>query len=365
MDMKFNQTLIKAFDCPRRGHLLGQYMDKHGKTPSSGPALTGQAVHDFISQYLRHCMEIRELTDFVHADKLKLEVAAKFPTTLDFKDYSYIVDEFVKSEVAPSDGAVLLEQVLETDDFHGTPDKIVVHNEAFTTIEDWKTDRRIRTLAEVEAAFQLKFYAYLWLLANDEEVHPDVFELAMVFVRCGHPISYEMTLEEVWQFGEYVKAKVAEIRAMTEFPPVPSEESCKWCEFMADCPADLGILELIPGEAEAVAAAKQVKLITSQKDRLNKMLKEYVNKSGPVIVGDESLDFHVTEPLKWPEVLPLIDMLLDNDVAREDVYAAMNTTTTALKKICKREDGEELWKKIEALSTTKKQTNFGFKKGAK
>ena len=354
--MKLNQTLIKAFDCPRQGHLLAKQIEKHGKLPGGEVAEVGHAVHQFVAAYLKHCMAVALPTDLDYGYKLKDAIAAAYPTTLNYDDYSRIVDTFLGAEAIPEFGEIYIEKKLETDQIHGTPDKITIESQAYVLIEDWKTNRQIMTQAQVEREFQLPFYTWLFLLTQPEDIHPDVFELALVFLRYGHVVSYEKTQEEVWAWGERAQLRIDRILAMTEFPAIPG--TCKFCDFVLGCPE--AVVDEI--ETDPVALAERFKLVALTNKKIDLALKEIVRTSGPIKLQGERLDFYEISTLSWPDMNRVLDVLLEYDISREDAWRALSPTKTALKKLCRGEDGAEMWKRLEEIAETGKQTRFGFLK---
>ena len=345
------RSLIKAFACPRLGHLLAPRMDgkPHGLA-SPGPARVGQAVHRFIMNYFMACRKADRQTDLAAGTEIAQAIAAGFDLSEWAEDFAGICEQVMNSEMAPRGEAVILEKLIHCDEYFGTPD-MVQEFPALWAIHDWKTKRRIPTQSEIEADIQLPFYAWLFQLQIGEV---ERYDLYYHYVRYGVVRKFTMDSAQVAEFGQRIRKRCEAIKAMTEWPAVPGE-ACTYCEDALDCPAAVAPL---PGASRGDRAGR-LRAMKRMVEALTKELKADVEVNGPIEIGGEVLDFYPVEKKTFTDVRQVYDLLAGEDIPPEQVWAAMGMTQADARRLCK--GNKQLWKRLEALADKKTETWFKFK----
>ena len=113
------------------------------------------------------------------------------------------------------------------------------------------------------------------------------------------------------------------------------------------------------GSAEKAAAVLQVAEIATK--QLKKRLKEYVDTNGPLAVGDQKLDYKLTETLDL-DAEEITTILMTAGVPKDVVWSALGVTKAALEKALKGTGEKVALEKALASGTKKPQTRFGWVK---
>ena len=116
----------------------------------------------------------------------------------------------------------------------GVIDRVHRLPDGTTEVVDYKTDRRVRTEAEVREGWQLPIY----LLACRDvftDIQPTPTRAVMFFVGANERIPVEYTAEQLEAKRVEIELAANALRAITPNQHTASEATCRWCDFRKIC----------------------------------------------------------------------------------------------------------------------------------
>lgn len=210
-------------------------------------------------------------------------------------------------------GKKFIEQKVDYSDYapegFGTADCIIINDDdRILNIVDLKYGKGIHVSAYENS--QLKLYA-LGALADYGHIYEfDTVNLIIVQPRRDNIDEFNITVEELYKFGEYVKVQ-AELALSDNAPRIPGEKQCQWCRHHVKCPELFALTtETLSSDFDDLAL-KQVnrlsdeqlkkvldnsKLITSWLSAVESYVKDKLNNGGQfdgykMVLGRSSRDW--------------------------------------------------------------------------
>lgn len=230
--------------------------------------------------------------------------------------------------------------------------------DGFIRVTDWKTSRKTESPDALSSNLQLRAYAlaaYTAAVAKGFTIRR--IEMVRHYTTVAIAQKYVPSIEEVKGWRDYVEAEILAIEKATEFDARPDEDRCFGCAARGVCPArdQAGIEKIeVKEAADVVRAWREVTLLRSKADDLEKTVKAWVKNRGPVKVGDKTLDFW---PLEKRQVLDdAVDVLRDAGLTDAAILSIAGLTVSGLDRGLK--GRPEL---VEACVTRKVESRFGTK----
>ncbi len=175
----------------------------------------------------------------------------------------------------------------------GYIDRLVDHGRGHYEIIDYKTDKELPSVADIETKWQLPIY-HLGLL----QMFPGIKKVTCTWHYLPH--NKKLSIQRMPLDLETLKINVIElidkILATTEFDPTPSA-LCSWCDYEALCPARKHLIEVAALEGEAFKHEDGVFLVdeymknqkildqaNKKKSELEKRIYDYAFKKGLLVV---------------------------------------------------------------------------------
>jgi len=358
----YSYSRLNLYDnCPRSYKL--KYLEKREEPPSR-PLRIGSAVHETIAAYDKHLVSERVQTDITWAPRA-LEEAKKAlanpkrrggPTKLASDEWAEVEDiftAFVDSHILDPEHVAAIEEMhrisMDGYTFWAMIDLMEISGGG-PRITDYKTDRHVRSDAEVKNDFQLGTYAWaIHTLSGYEEVY-----CQLDFVRYRTTKGVLFDLEAIKKVEKRVFDLIEAIRAEKEWAPTPGSH-CSWCPWSEECPAvsDLPVKVTTPEDAERVAG--EVLVLEKQLKDRKAALKDWTAVGGALVVGGQEFGHFESRSLK-PDVPAFIELM--DDIGK-DPYAYINVDGRKLKPLLK---DEQMRTEIEAISTESVSTSFRSRK---
>jgi hypothetical protein len=160
---------------------------------------------------------------------------------------------------------------------------------------------------------------------------------------------FTKTMPETMGMGDVIKARLAEVNSWTEFP-AKACNACKWCS-IPTCPLKEEAKELIvrdkaspvldiPKEislrSDAEMAVRFISFAESVVDRVKDMLREFVEKNGPVSDAGLIAELRPNEPWKAGDVAQILSALVAYGVDKKLIFDNIGLSESALEKIVKK-----------------------------
>lgn len=139
----------------------------------------------------------------------------------------------------------------------GYIDRLVDHGSGRYEIIDYKTNRDLPALSDLETNWQLPLYQ-MGLI----QMFPDLKEVTCTwyFLAHGKALSLRKSAEDLGAIQASVRSLVAQIEATTEFETRTSA-LCNWCDYQAICPAQKHLLMVEKLPVEEFLKEDGVKLV--------------------------------------------------------------------------------------------------------
>jgi len=343
------------------------------------PALKlGSIVHEVIAEYLKQIRDRGEQSNHVILEQLikqqpasvKEDLAPFIPAIRDIIlppgvkagiELQLGVDQNFKPCEYSSESAFLRGKIDYT---YRVEDTIV--------IIDWKTNQFPPPQEVIEDDWQTRFYALLTGCFAPAEVTKFVIELN--YLRHRKIRKLEIGRDELNRIKEWIIKNVEAIENEKNFEPSPGDW-CELCGYHRLCPvvkpvlqsatSELAIPEKIATKEQATKLAGMLKVLDQVRDRLQRLLKEWISEHGGINIKGEVLDFHQVETFKWetPEQKSnLAKKLLENGVNQEEIWDIFSVNKTS---VCSFARKHGLKDKIEEILSTGQRhvyERFCFKK---
>lgn len=356
------------------------------KEPTSLALQTGAVSHDYFSEYTKFCAEHRYETHIDFMDQVRPannqivdDVTDIMQTFIDSHTFDWGLISNLHSEQAIAFdrnwNVVAWDSTeawfrMKIDEHHLERDLLVVR--------DFKTDRAIQFTQKTFSEKPLLQIPQLAIYAYGVSILPDYKDLQRFLVLFDY-VRYGLggvrkrvvDREELGAVPTFIEEEIAKIEADTEFAPRISS-FCDYCGFTMKCSAMQKALEdsgdfILQTEAEAQALAEKVRALAVSVGNYKAKLRSWVDSNKPLIVGNESLDFH-PKSSKIYRGRGLIGRLLET-VDAEKLYGALNFSETDIKGLWRELGLKEFGIKqkdfvlgMEEFKEEVTGTEFGFKK---
>ena len=347
--MLINQSLIKAFVCPRRGRLT---VDR-GQGAAGEAAGIGRALHTFARLYREHCVARNVAADDAAVGRIAgaairehnlggesaadaMEIVARFAsdaTVSVYEDYRAEETLYAMPEWSPAENG------LGADGFFGTPDLVRFSDDGKTAhVLDYKTNREIPSEEDARADIQLPFYASL-VLAHHPAV--EVFDLEYRYVRYNWSTAFRLLRDDLIAFRSEIAERVRKIENAGDKPEPGS--ACQFCSFASNCPVVVfGAVGVIADAASAATVAGKLRAMRRACDDAEKQLRAFCELHGDVEFGDEKVGFVPAERVKFnnlPEVFARLKAAGMSDVESLSAFSTSKTGITTAMKVAGKKDG--------------------------
>ena len=303
----YSVTALRDWSCLYRGL---QKRGKKRKEPVSEPLHEGRIVHEVAARYVEHCCRAGTPTDLSAIDGIARSVywdaEGPEPHSLPAERWpavAALARRWAESTIVDVEHTVAVEEMwahpltsLDPVPYFYTAADHVLLNGDLAIIRDYKTDRHVRTEAEVREDLQMR--AYCWALAHQ---YPQAkrFRVEMAFVRAGVVIEVDYGPEVVAQAEDSIIEAVNRVRGYRkrgQFPALAGAY-CQWCGFTAECP----LLSKEPSQGpitkadQADADAQELTALEARRGVLRKRLSGWTSEAGPVTVGGLTWGYRTTQ----------------------------------------------------------------------
>lgn len=219
------------------GSLFANAVARQQEGDSGSPAAAeGTVAHALAEEWLKtgkkpshRIGEIEKIGEYeVEIDNEMLEYVAEYVAWCNNQEG----DKFVEVRVDFSHLTPVPEQ-------RGTADHVCCANGKLT-ITDLKYGFGVKVYAERNT--QLQIYALAVLDEFDLKYDFHEVEIRICQPRLHHFDTWTTTPDELYRFGEYVKAR-AQAAWQPDAPRTPTEKGCLWCKVKSKCPAKVAEVE--------------------------------------------------------------------------------------------------------------------------
>jgi hypothetical protein len=357
---KFSYSGLDRYDCCPGSWFLQYGPDKNKGIPSDALIL-GSAVHEIAAIYDKHCMAQSVPTDITAAPEMFKAFMAERPDLVGFRaEIKTIFDGYVQSHtIEPSLKAVEKWLAVADLSFRGRLDQLYHDADATIThrIRDRKTDGQIRSQADVDSDFQLSTQALLVARCY----HVQEVAVEMDFLRYPGVIRRSVrTAEQIAETEEDVRARIAHIRAATEFPFTPGAH-CAWCGHTADCPKLKEAREskkqiLVVSREDAMRSSEEMVLLDARLGQIKDALKPWCSVNGNLEINGLAIGHQRVESYDYPA--ENVESVLADFGYSPVLY--MRTDKDAIEKLMAHD--EKVARALEAFRTDASYTQFRAKK---
>ncbi len=319
----------------------------------SAPLLIGSAFHAAAADYVAHLVEARLATDVTYDPlpkaRAKMEEEGNNLTPEEWTEVTELAERFADSFMMEPERYIEHEKLQKINcldyTWSGVMDLLETYTADTCRITDWKTDRALRSQADVERDFQLRVYAWMAhaLFQYDKVI------ARLWFTRFGVAREVEFGLADIEQAGREIAAQVATIEADTEFRPTPGSY-CSWCSWADDCPAVSDLPVLVRSDADAFRVGGEILVLEAQASERKDALKKWCTVNGAVEVGGEVFAHHESRSPKITDIGRFIQLV-------PDAPAYLNVDGRKLPGLVKKMNGE-----LDAILGENVSTSFKHKK---
>ena len=320
MGKPFSYTrVINKFDsCPFA--YKREYIDKI-KPPQTEPLFIGALTHEGIAQYDRLLTAARQQTDLEGMGQIIRTLIHGQPHPFGssaLMEVEDVLNRFARSHIMDPESVVSIDQWAggERGLRYGSYtiwakiDRLQIKGRR-GVVTDYKTDRAVRSVSDIEKDFQLRFYAWVTL-----QEFPSLaeFSVALDFVRYGVRREVELPLEEVKRVGDYVDALMRRLDSTTEFEARPGDH-CEWCPFKLECPAAQQISQEVTCRTaeDATRIAGELSYLEAAVALRKKLLKTWTNVNGAAVNNGIEYGYSPVQSHKIDDVQGFIDLLRQFD----------------------------------------------------
>lgn len=232
--------------------------------------------------YLRHLQKIRRSTDLSYARQLIASAPGRSIYAL-----SEYMPRFIENYICDFEHIHSLEMPYELDLGNGrivtcTPDAVFLVIDRKLFIDDYKSERWIRTGDQARKSFQGRFYS---LCVADTL---GFAEVAFRFQNMRYGVNREVTYspEELEATRAELQALIRDLEQDKEFGPTPGN-TCKNCPIARDCPAQSETP--LDGDPTPFAESLVVREKALRDDK--KILRSYIHEHGEVQIRKGTYGF--------------------------------------------------------------------------
>lgn len=374
LKVKVSPSWLEKASCPAA--LKFEYIDNFEREYSI-PAERGSAAHEAIAELTGICLE-KKIQPKAIPDEVVNEMVQKHTDHRLINELPDILDwvkrwrdryKLSKFLVGYEEKMAIDEEYKECEwseaAYRGIVDVIDI-NGTHCKITDYKSQANILSQTDLDAHFQLSFYA--WLVSK---FYPYVktFEVRIWYLRYGMYHTTPRTFEQIKQFEEGLLLKVDKVMSIENWEPVPCDY-CKWCDHTGRCPIGKPdedgnyppVPKKITEEEQAEHYARELRVLDERRKKIAAAIREYTKGSedGVRISDDFEYKYRGVQSTFFPaeKVLPVFK---EHGVDPAD-HATFSAT--AMKKLLKKAKKEQpnLHDDLEAVAETKWSTKFdGYK----
>jgi hypothetical protein len=314
-------TALRDWECLYRGK--AKRLDRR-KEPV-GPALhEGRIIHDVAAEYVLHCCQEQVQTDITAiegiAHRVFFDPESDEPHSLPAERIFQIAALVRRwAEITPVDWrhtaaveeiwAPPVRSLTPAPYFYAILDHLELRDD-YAVIRDLKSDRHLRTLADVQEDLQL--WSYCWA-AKQQFPFLSGFEVQMDYLRHGVVRRVEFGPEIVERAEQVIAERITQIRGFRErkqFPAIACDQ-CTYCGFQSECPILRAQTDptVIAGPEDAEAAAAALHVLEARRKSLRAILADYTSQAGDVAVGSVAYGHHLRRSETIDEVAEAVDRL--------------------------------------------------------
>lgn len=329
-----------------------RYIEKRPEQRSAA-LLIGSAFHAAAAAYVGHLVGNRLSTDITYdalpEARAAMEGEGKVLTPDEWAEVAELAAHFADSFMLEPERYIEHEKMQKINcldyTWWGVMDLLETYTPDTCLITDFKSDRALRSQADVERDFQLRVYAWMAHVLY----HYDKVIARLWFARFGVVREVEFGLDEIEQAGQEIAAAVAAIEADHAFTPTPGSH-CSWCSWSEDCPAISSEPLLARSLPEAHRLAGEVLVLEKQIDERKKLLNKWCALNGPLEINGQCFAHHESRSPKVTDIRRFLALV-------PDAADYLNVDGRKLPGLVKKMNGE-----LEGILSENVSTSFKHKK---
>jgi len=337
--------------------------------------IVGEMVHKILQEYLVTLRNSSEQSNHPVLDNIVQKYAKNNP------EYADEIAEYLpamKNVTFPPVEKAGIELKLGLDEGFGPADyktaffrgkvDFTYRIEDRAVVIDWKTNRNLPDQQIIEKDIQTRLYALM--VSAFAPVESFIVELNFLRYRVIRKL--EIRREELEPLKEWIMTGIEPIESASRFDPTPGEW-CGLCGYKTHCPECRAVTESLPSsipasiddDDDAKRLAGMLKLVIELRNKLQSVLKEWVEKNGPIDLSGEVLDLYEYETYKWStaeQKSKLCEVLIKAGISRTQIWDIFSTNKTAVCSLLRKHRKKE--SVSEVLATGEKSTfkRLDFKK---
>ena len=227
--------------------------------------------------YATHLWANKRATDLAYARKLLHDAPGRTSYSL-----AAYMPRFLDGFICKYEWLEALEAPYELDLGQGrvftcTPDAVYVAGKRTLFVDDYKTERWIRTDQDVRESFQARTYSLA--LAEKYGFSEVTFRFYNLRFRVERVVDFSP--EELTATKTELLAVIRDLEADTAFAPTPCD-ACDYCPIAKGCPAG----KRVPLDGDPATFAESLIVRDKQLSDDKKQLKAFLKKSGAVPIGN-------------------------------------------------------------------------------
>jgi hypothetical protein len=317
----YSVTALRDWECLYRGK--AKRIDRR-KEPISPQLHEGRIVHDAAAAYIRSCCHQGVETDLSAIPALVRQVffdpAADEPHSLPAErvvEIESVLQRWAEHTRIDAEHTAAVEEVWAppvrslqpAPYFYAILDHLLLAGDE-AIIRDYKSDRHLRSEAEVQGDLQV--WSYCWAVAQ-QFPHVKHFRVEMDFLRHGVVREAEFGLGVVEATEELLAQRITQIRGFRQrrdFPAIACDQ-CQWCGFQGECPILRAEADptTIRDADDAAAAAAALHVLEARRTKLRDLLAAYTAEAGPVQVGSLAYGHHIAHGVTIDDVREAVRIL--------------------------------------------------------
>lgn len=344
---------------------------KKEKSLQNMAMMVGSYTHNLISKYIMHLKKSKLKSDYAFLDNSVENYLGDLPKE-NYDDLSEIMSRFKESFTLPDFDMFLYSEKdyafsdvwsqmnwFDKSVFFRAKIDLIWGNKNILFIEDYKTNRYLQPQSEVEGSLQLLLYAMTASKVFDIEKFEKII-VRMNFVRYSTVYNFEITVDQIKETESRLIKYVNKIETTKEFKAQICGY-CSMCSFRHLCSLYRTHLKNFDVDTENPVLLAQKLFIAKQfcKD-VTGLLKDIVEQSGPIKIGNQVLDFHSKNKDNF-DTIQIVNKLIENGINKTDVLDKLTINKTSIKSLTKGKELKGLRDEVLGMAIVKAGTEFGFK----
>ena len=279
-------------------------------------------------------------------------------------DFARLVRSYAQGSLNPmiaTDQRYDFSHVIDVPNSFGTADAVVLDGDTLIVI-DYKYGMGVKVDAEHNE--QLQLYALGAL--HQYEIVADIQHVMMVIhqPRMNHVSEWQITVDQLRQFGEEAKQKAQNILAgVIDYEP--GEKQCKFCKAKALCPAlKAEVLTTVAADASDFEDITEVPPVSEEPSELSVMMSKVsliedwckavrAEVERKLFDGSEVPGYKLVEGRKgirkWADEEAVLTAMKSFRMKKDDIYDYTLISPTKAEKVFS--DNPSLWEKLEKLTS--------------